>query len=358
MKNRPLTFLMPLGRAAVLAMCLLLSGVSAALAQDQPDTVGSLPGIEIETSVDRAEVYIGDLITYVVSITYDTTYELVPPPLGANLGAFDVKDYDPDVIEKLNDGRVRSTTTFKLSTYTTGDYVIPPVPALFVLPDSSQKLLLAEPVPIRVLSLLEQDGSDSLKIRPPKPQYEFPPDYSAVKFWGAIGLIVILVGSIVAWIILRRGRTVEQEDLRPPWEIAFERLAFLKESGLINDEKYKDYYIELTDIARDYLGRMYELDVPEMTTEQYATEFSEVLMPDDLYAESLTFFRHADLVKFAKLYPERSRAEDDFLLIHRLVDSIRAEYEKQQEEARQVPRTSSGVLVTPVGDVDGKEDKA
>ena len=53
--------------------------------------------IEIKTSVDLAEAYIGDLITYTMTITYDSTIELVPPPLGANLGAFDVKDYQADV---------------------------------------------------------------------------------------------------------------------------------------------------------------------------------------------------------------------------------------------------------------------
>ena len=117
----------------VMFVCLLgvlALSAGSAWAQDQDaavaDTVGSLPGIEIETSVDHAEAHIGDLITYQVAIRYDSTaYSLIPPPLGANLGAFDVKDYQPDVVSELDDDRVESRTTFVLSTFTTGDYTDP-----------------------------------------------------------------------------------------------------------------------------------------------------------------------------------------------------------------------------------------
>src|SRR5512138_714655 len=102
----------------------LLTG-SGARAQSPADTVQAIPGMEIKTSVDKAEVYIGDLITYKVTITHDSSITLVPPPLGANLGAFDVKDYQADIETKLDGGRVQNQTTFVLSTFTTGDYIIP-----------------------------------------------------------------------------------------------------------------------------------------------------------------------------------------------------------------------------------------
>ena len=146
----------------ILALLIPILVAVAARAQKPVDTVASLSGIEVNTSVDRAESYIGDLITYTLTIRYDSAYHLVPPPLGANLGSFDVKDYKPDVETKLEGGRLQSQTTFVLSTYTTGDYVIPPLPILFVLPDSTRKLLMSEAAPIKILSLLDQAGTDSL----------------------------------------------------------------------------------------------------------------------------------------------------------------------------------------------------
>jgi len=151
---------------------------------------------------------------------------------------------------------------------------------------------------------------------------------------------------------------VIQEDTRSPWEIAFERMAFLKESGLINQEKYKEYYVELTEITRDYLGKMYELDVPEMTTEQFSVTFAEITMPEGLYGEMVASYRHADLVKFARFVPELSRTENDFLLAHRLVETLRAEYVKQQEEASQNTAPPSPVAAVESREESIKEDRA
>lgn len=302
---------------------------SSLLMGQEVDTVISLPGIEITTSVDRAEVYIGDLIEYSVSITYDSTYELVPPPLGANLGAFDVKDYEPDIETKLPDGRINSKTIFKLSTFTTGDYVIPAVPVFFRLPDKSARLLLAEPVPIKVISLLLNVG-DSADIRPLKQPYEFKRDYSAYYWWGA-GLFLVVAALLFFWFRYRRSRTAgEQIDLREPWEIAFEKLALLGEKNLPAEDRFKQHYIELSDIWREYLGRMYHAEVLEMTTEEILERFAVIELPPEVYNDMTPFLTHADLVKFARYTPECERIESDLSIVHDLVEAVRADHERRK----------------------------
>ena len=108
----------------------------------RPDTVSNLTGVEIKTSVDRSESFIGDLINYTVGITYDSAFELIPPPLGVNLGGFEVKDYVPDKQSVLEDGRLYSETRFVLSAYVVGEYLIPPLPVQFMAPDSTRKIML------------------------------------------------------------------------------------------------------------------------------------------------------------------------------------------------------------------------
>lgn len=312
--------------------------VSPVKAQEEADTVSSLEGIEIATSVDLAEMYIGDLVNYQVTITYDSTYELIPPPLGANLGAFEVKDYQPEDEKILENGRRQTRTSFVLSTYTTGDYVIPPLPVTFVLPDSSRKVLLAEPVPIRVLSLLDKAGSDSAEIvdiLPLAEPYEFPPDYSSYYLWGGIGLAVLVV-AVLLLVWFRRKPSEEQKDLRPPWEIAFEKLAYLNETYLVNnrfteDGRHQEFYFELTEITRDYLGRIYKVQVLEMTTEQFVEAFEEVDLPGDSYDRLNDFYRHADRVKFARFRPPAERARQDFELAHDVIEKIRVDFERRQQ---------------------------
>jgi hypothetical protein len=314
-----------------LVACCLVLGTAGPVGA-QVDTVANLPGITVETSVDRAEMFIGDLIKYTLTITYDSTYELVPPPLGANLGAFDVRDYQTDIITRLDDGRIKSENTFSLSTFTTGDYVIPPVPAMFNLPDGGRKVVLSEALPITVNSLLgsDSDSADIRPLKPPKPPTVFARDPREEGLMGGAAMLILLIAAWLLWRRFRRKKAaIEPVDRRTKWEIAFERLAMLKEQNLPEQELYKQYYIELTEIAREYLGQMYEVEVLEMTTEEFLHAFREIALPGELYGGMQTFLEHADLVKFAKYVPLYKRAMSDFDVIHALVESVRVDYERR-----------------------------
>ncbi len=317
---------------------------SLVLAQTErsADTVGALPGIEIQTAVDRAECLIGDRIEYTLTITYDSTYELVPPPLGANLGGFDVKDYQTDQITTLENGRRESVSRFTLSTFTTGDYVIPPIPVSFNLPDGARKVLLSEGVPIKVKSLLAE-GADSLDIRPQKPVYEFERDLTARYAIAGAVLLVLLAAAWLVWRRLRR-REVEAElvDTRPPWEKAFERLAMLKEKNLPQDGRFREYYFELTEAIRQFLGRMYNVHVLEMTTEEFIESFQQVELPGSLYERCREFLQHADLAKFAKYRPTTERCDEDLEVAHNMIELVRSDFVRRQAVTAGAQRERTG----------------
>lgn len=340
------------GCVTTLLACTMAFG-SVQAADDAVDTVASLSGIEIVTSVDRAEVFIGDLITYTVAITYDTTMQLIPPPLGANLGAFDVKDYKSDIVTELPDGRERTESSFILSTFTTGDYIIPPVPVGFKLADGSRKVLLSEAVPITVKSML-LDGDDSTDIHALKEPHEFMRDLTTYYLLGGLGALVLL-SLFWFWWRWRHRLAIDQEvDLRPAWEIAFEQLALLKQEDLPGRGHSKQYYINLTEIARDYLGRMYAVNVLDMTTEEFIGQFTETRLPDNLLDDSSSFLRHADLVKFAKFEPQAERMQSDFEFVHSVVELIRSDFERQQAEreaALKSGQVQSGETRTEVEEV-------
>ncbi len=336
-----------------IAFVLVIISANYLIAQDKIDTVQSLTGIEIITSVDRAEIFIGDLIQYKVEIIYDSTYELIPPPLGANLGAFDVKDYQSDIISKLPDGREKSESIFTLSTFTTGDYVIPPVPVGFILPDGSQKFLLSEGAPIKVKSMLE-NADDSTDIKPLKAQYEFERDMTLYFIWGGAALLLILMAAYYFW---RRMRSKEDDgipvDTRQPWEIAFEKIALFKQKDFIEKKQFKLFYIELTEIAREYLGKMYHVNVLDMTTEEFFEKFEDITLPDNIYDRSREFLRHADLVKFAKMVPKLDRLDDDFKFTYELIELVRIDYEKRKAAEEAAAKMKAGSEKVTAGGIDG-----
>ena len=311
------------------------------------DTVKSLTGIEITTSVDKGEAYVGDLIEYRLTIVYDSTFELVPPPLGANLGGFEVKDYQLDQISRLDDGRLSSLNTFVLSTFIIGDYVIPPVPVLFNLPDSSRHIILSESVPIKVKSMLE-GASDTISIRPLKPQYEFEGDLiptEVLQGGGLLSLIVLLL-LLIHWLRKRKQRK-KSYDLRPPWEKAFETLALLQQKSLLKDGEFKQFYVELSMIIRLYYYRVKYTDVKEMTTDEFQIFFESRIQADNIYDLTHCFFQRADLVKFAKNVPTVESAEADLKIIHGIVETIRLEIQRQHEQQASEPETRTSKYETP-----------
>jgi hypothetical protein len=295
----------------ILALMIL---VRPGFGADKPavDTVKSAPGITIETAVDKSEINIGDLINYRLTIFHDSSIVLTPPPIGANLGAFDVKDYQTDVATKLEDGRIKTESRFLLTTFTTGNYIIPPIPIEFQLPDSTVKYLISEPTPIKVKSLLA-DSSDTADIRDIKGPIAFKSG-GLWRYYLAAG--VIIISAIVAFIYwrIRKKRKGQGEpvDPRKPWEIAFEDLAMLKEKDYPTKGEFKQFYIELTEIIRDYMQRIYRMPVLDMTTEEFLGRIFEEDISDELYRRLKGFLYFADLVKFAKLVPEPERTGADF----------------------------------------------
>jgi len=299
---------------------LLLSGLSSAQISVPPDTVQSVTGITIETEIDKAEIYIGDLINYRLTVYFDSAIDLTPPPIGANLGSFDVKDYQADDEIDLDDGRKKIESRFLLTTFTTGDYIIPPIPIEYKTADSVPKILISEPISIRVSSLLAED-SDTLDIRDLKPPFEFKK--SKVWLYYLIGGI-ILVGAILFYLIRHRRRKAGEDggpvDLRKPWEIAFEDLAVLKEKDYPKTGDLKLYYIELSEILRAFLGRIYKIPVLDMTTDEFCENLSELEVDEQLYIGIRQFLIHADLVKFAKWIPELDKTNIDFDDAHGMIE--------------------------------------
>ena len=323
----------------IITVLLLAGGVFAQMTA-LPDTVQSAPGITIETAVDRSEVYIGDLIRYRLTITHDSSISLTPPPIGANLGAFDVKDYEADDLTRLDDGRVKLESRFVLSTFTTGDYIIPPIPIEFFTADSVRKILISEPVPIKVKSLIAE-GADTADIREVKGPVSFDAGVSVWYYIVAVAVIALALIGFLLWRRYRRKKEEEPVDTRRPWEIAFEDLARLDQDDLPAAGEFKQYYVRLTEIIRGFFGRVYRFAALDMTTEEFLGRATDENIDETMYDRIKAFLMHADLVKFAKYVPETERITSDFDEAREIIDQVRRQVQ-EREAMTPVTEAASG----------------
>jgi len=122
--------------------------------------------------------------------------------------------------------------------------------------------------------------------------------------WTAIGT---LLGSAIAWGVYKwrkRPRPVPPPPPpRPPWEVAFERLDEVRHAGLLQTERFGEFFDRVNDAVREYLGARFGFDGLESTTDETIAALRRVprfVLP---IAELVSFLQQCDLVKFADMTP-------------------------------------------------------
>lgn len=123
--------------------------------------------------------------------------------------------------------------------------------------------------------------------------------------WRLVGKIFLLVlaGVLAAaalWFVLRSIARRVKEHRMSPMERAWAELDRLLKKGLPGRGRYKDFYVELTQLVRRYVQRQHGLKAPHLTTQEFfeAARNSQDF-PKAALNELVEFMEKADLVKFA-----------------------------------------------------------
>ena len=133
-------------------------------------------------------------------------------------------------------------------------------------------------------------------------------------------LVILAIGLLVYFFVFRKKKEELQEEIItiiPAFEEAISKLHQLDEKLLWQNNKIKQYYSELTEIVRNYLGRDIEIPTFEQTSDEIIMLIK--IQNDEkklgLSMETLkiitSLLRNADLVKFAKAKPLSNEIEGD-----------------------------------------------
>ncbi len=262
-------------------------------------------GISIESKVDRSSIHIGDVIRYSVIITHDPGVQLQTPSLAVNLGMFEIRDYKVQEPRKEN-GKIIEQTDYLVSTFDTGEFEIPSLQIGYSTgTDTTRKFLKTEPIKIVVQSLNPDQAGDIRDIKMPL----VPPREYKNLILLITGVVLALAIAIVGFYYLKRRKEGKsflpkrQKPPRPAHELALEALEKLVAGDLLSAGKVKEYYIELSEIIRQYVEGRYFLDALEMTTTQLLDKMKQEQINADAIQMMREFLDACDLVKFAKYIP-------------------------------------------------------
>jgi hypothetical protein len=282
--------------------------------------------ISVESHVDRATITIGDRILYTLIVNSDSAVKLESLALGSNLGAFEVKDYEIYDPEKTKNGRIINKSEYVITTFTTGEYVIPPVTINYIDSNGEKKQIQSEPLFILVKSVGVTE-SDKEDIRGLKPPFEIKGRY-----WTYLLILPILALLGAFGLLYYRQRTkavalpkIPEELKKPAWEVALLELENLKKSDLLEKKEIKKYYTIVSDIIRKYLQRRYQIEALDRTTYEVRGELKRVKAGEEMTDLVHTFLCSCDLVKFAKYVPLKEEIEKDWNEAFNIVNMTKQE---------------------------------
>ncbi len=303
----------------IIFMFLIIFGaVSVSAFDDQPQ-------ISIYSRVDQSRITIGDLITYSVIVKHRQEMNVAMPDLGTNLGGFEIRDYREHKPKKEND-MIVTQMDYIISTFFTGEFVIPPVSISYSAPgDSGIRKMYTEPIDITVESVQSGEADDIRDIKPPE---AIPAAWrnTLLLIAGAAALLGLILLAVILYLRKRAGKNllpVLKAPPRPPHEIALEALERLKNSDLLDHNAFIEFYTELSEIIRQYINGRFFIVAMEMTS----SEILEKLRNADLQKEQIAlferFFNFCDFVKFAKKIPAQSETENTVESAYRLINETR-----------------------------------
>ena len=158
-----------------------------------------------------------------------------------------------------------------------------------------------------------------------------------------VGGGIILAGLVLLIIyIVRRSRNktyIEEEEVKPQIPAivtAREKMAQLKEANLWQSGKYKDYYTDLTGIAREYLEGQFNIDAIEMTSDEILDEVRKIQLDNLIFSKLQNTLITSDLVKFAKATPSPFENENAFKDINSFIEeSFVFHHEQEKKKAEE-----------------------
>ncbi len=291
--------------------------------------------IRVQAEVDKSIITIGDRLTYTLTIDHQEGIRIEQPGPGANLGQFEIKDYQiHDPVKK--DGNIIQIFEYEISVFDTGRFIIPPFPVAFFESDTSRdfQIIQSEPIEIFVESVLTADNRELRDIKPPQ---SIPFNLKKWLIYGIIALIII--GSTVAIIYFmnRRKKGISlfrKEKIRPAHEIALESLAELRNrwQHMLQKGEAKVLFTEISDLLRKYLENRFFIKASEETTFEISQSLSEMEIGEKQQIIAVQVLEFADLVKFAKYIPDEGETENTLEMLEKFIDETKLIFETVEHQ--------------------------
>lgn len=266
---------------------------------------------------------IGDQTAMHLSVTQEANERVEMPVFGETLqDGIEIVDRSAVDTTTLPDGRLQLSQKLTLTSFKDSLFAVAPIAVV-----SGGDTFRTEPMALNVIQPFEVDSS--LAITDIKDIEKAP-----IYWWGILRWILLVLAVIglfigayygVQWYrkhFLKEEEVIEPELLRPADEVALEKLDEIKAQKIWKDGKVKEYQTELTDVVREYIGRRFDVQSTEKTSDE-TLRAMKPLIDKELFAKLSKMLQLADLVKFAKWHTTPDENEQALSTAYEFVNETR-----------------------------------
>lgn len=275
--------------------------------QEAPEAA-ERPAVELRAEVDRAEVSVGEPVVFRVVLNADSSIPVFLPDVGGRIQGLRIVDMGEDAPREI-EGRRESGRWYRLEADLSGSYVLPAVKVPYTGPDGKEAWAETEPVFLKVLPIkpLAGAGQTPADIRDLKPLVKIRRPLPVRWILAASALLAAAGGT--GFVLWRRGR---RKTETPPTaeEHARRELADLDASGLLEEQRFREYVFGLSLVFRRYLERKFGIPAAEQTTEEALQGLrNSQRLKDDLKRTARAFLEGTDPIKYRGLEPDQREME-------------------------------------------------
>lgn len=260
--------------------------------------------IKVETKVSTSTL-LGVIIPYEVNLKYSKDILIDDLKIVDTLSNFEVKSsYKSAVKSNFFSKYLNQKYYFYLTKFDIGQFIIKGLSINYKLKDKNLNFTLPDII-ITINSLIDLN-KDKLKDKKlgfvdiKKIENIFP----FVLFCFFIATIIIFLLGFVLYKYLYERKIQSIEKKLSPHDRAFFRLNKISSLNFKDDIEIKFFYIELSEILREYLENRYEIEILDKTTMEVYHTLLKSKFDKKEARELRDLMTEMDLVKFAKYIPD------------------------------------------------------
>jgi len=318
-------------------------GLDTARVARMPDTLSAPTDslLMVGASVAPDTVTVGDRLVLTLTAVHDFDTALAFPRLVGEIAPFEVIDVVIHPADEGPDGVVERRDVI-ITVFETGEQVIPALAFHAVVAGGDTTVVFSPSLDVTVKSVVPpEDLEGKAEPREIKPPVDLP---RAVWPWiAAAALVLALAAGWRFWMRWKASRPEHVEEQGPTVEErrraahvnALERLRALRSRGDLERGDMEIFYIELTDIARRYIGDRFNIPAIDRTTAELEPELNSVALPQEDVSWLTGLLGRADLSKFAKSAPTVEQGGEDLDDVEGFVERTRLR--ALEEEGDDVP---------------------